>query len=122
MQYGMTRFFACIVASLMGVATAGAHAFLDHAVPSVGSLVSTAPPEVRLTFSERVEPAFSGVELSTAEGRPITIPAATINPGDNTQLVLHVSPLAPGRYKVTWHVVSADTHRTAGDYVFEIRT
>jgi methionine-rich copper-binding protein CopC len=98
MQYGTTRFFACIVASQMGIATAGAHAFLDHAVPSVGGTISISPQEVRLSFSERVEPAFSGVELSTAEGQPITTPAATIDPGDNAQLVGHMPPLAAGRY------------------------
>jgi methionine-rich copper-binding protein CopC len=121
MQNAMRRFFAAIVASLMGIAGAGAHAFLEHAVPSVGSTISTSPQEVRVSFSERVEPAFSGVELPTAEGQPITTRVATIDPGDSAQLVLHVPPLAPGRYKVTWHVVSADTHRTKGDYVFEIR-
>jgi copper resistance protein C len=121
MQYGTTRFFACILASLMGVGAADAHALLDHAVPSVGGTISASPQEVRLNFSERIEPAFSGVELSTAEGQPITTLAATIDPGDSARLVLHVPPLAPGRYKVRWHIVSADTHRTQGDYVFEIK-
>jgi methionine-rich copper-binding protein CopC len=121
MQYGTTRFFACIVASLMGVVPAGAHAFLDHALPSVGGTITSSPQEVRLRFSERVEPAFSGVQISTAQGQPITAPAATIDPGDSAQLVLRVPPLAAGRYKVTWHVVSADTHRTQGDYIFEIK-
>ena len=121
MQCGTTRFFACIVASLMGIAPAGAHAVLDHAMPSVGGTITSSPQEVRLRFSERVEPAFSGVQLSTAQGQPITTPAAKFDPGDSAQLVLQVPPLAPGRYKVTWHVVSADTHRTQGDYVFEIK-
>jgi methionine-rich copper-binding protein CopC len=121
MQNAMTRFFAAIVASLMGIAGAGAHAVLDHAVPSAGGTISTSPPTVRLSFSERVEPAFSGAELSTAEGQSITTPAAIIDSGDGARLVLHVPPLAPGRYKVTWHIVSADTHRTHGDYVFEIK-
>jgi len=121
MQYCTTRFFAGIVASLMGIATAGAHAVFDHAVPSIGGAVSTSPQEVRLSFDEPVEPAFSGVELSTAEGQPITTSAATTDPGDSAQLVLRLPPLAPGRYKVTWHVVSADTHRTQGVYIFEIK-
>jgi methionine-rich copper-binding protein CopC len=121
MQNAMTRFFAAILVSLLGIAGADAHALLDHAVPSVGGTISTSPQEVRLSFSERIEPAFSGVELSTAEGQPITTPAATIDPGDNAQLVVHMPPLAAGRYKVTWHVVSADTHRIRGDYVFEIK-
>lgn len=121
MQHSTTRFFAYIVASLMGIAPAGAHAFLDRALPSIGGTITSSPQDVRLHFSERVEPAFSGVELFTAEGQPINTPAATIDPGDSAQLVLHVPSLAAGRYKVTWHVVSADTHRIHGDYVFEIK-
>jgi copper resistance protein C len=120
MQSSVTSVLAGIVAGLMGVTAAEAHASLSDAVPPVGGIVSTPPHEVRLIFSERVEPAFSGAELSTAEGQAITSHAA-IDPGDNTQLVLSVPPLAPGRYKVRWHVVSADAHRIEGDYVFEIK-
>nr|WP_280113455.1 copper resistance protein CopC [Methylobacterium nodulans] len=29
--------------------------------------------------------------------------------------------LPPGIYRVTWHVVSVDTHRTQGSFTFEIR-
>ena len=35
-------------------------------------------------------------------------------------MLLHVGvkPLAPGQYKVSWHVVSVDTHHTHGDFTF----
>jgi methionine-rich copper-binding protein CopC len=29
-----------------------------------------------------------------------------------------LKPLKPGRYRVTWHAVSVDTHRTEGKYNF----
>jgi hypothetical protein len=35
-------------------------------------------------------------------------------------LVLPLPPLAPGRYRVRWHVVSVDTHRTEGEFGFEV--
>jgi methionine-rich copper-binding protein CopC len=36
--------------------------------------------------------------------------------------VLRVSlpPLEPGRYRVTWRVLSVDTHVTEGDFTFEV--
>jgi methionine-rich copper-binding protein CopC len=34
---------------------------------------------------------------------------------------LPVPALPSGRYKVTWHVVSVDTHPTQGDFTFEIK-
>lgn len=107
--------------SLLIGGPAGAHAFLRQAVPPVGGIVSSAPAEIRLTFTEGVEPAFSRIELTTPEGKPIKTGPATVDPRDNTQLILQLPRLAPGRYRVKWRVVSVDTHPTEGDYVFEIR-
>ena len=98
-----------------------AHAFLDHAVPPVGGTVAAAPAEIRLFFSEAVEPAFSGVAVSGADGRPVATGRAAVDPSNRSALVLPLPPLPPGRYKVSWHVVSVDTHRTEGDFTFEIR-
>lgn len=108
------------VLSLLCV-SAWAHAFLSQAVPAVGGIVAAAPREVRLTFSEGIEPAFSRIELAAANGQPVGTGPATVDPRDNTQLVLALPPLASGRYRVKWRVVSVDTHPTEGDYTFEIR-
>lgn len=97
-----------------------AHAFLDHAVPPVGGAVATSPKEIRLTFSEGVEPRFSGIELATSDGRTIATAPAILDPADDKQLVLAVPDLAPGRYRVNWHVVSVDTHRTEGEFTFTV--
>jgi methionine-rich copper-binding protein CopC len=99
---------------------AAAHAFLNQAAPPVDGMVATPPKEIRLTFSEGVEPRFSDIELATADGRAIATKPAIRDPGDDKQLVLAVPPLAPGRYKVSWHVVSVDTHRTEGTYSFTV--
>jgi len=114
------RLLMASVLSLLGVA-AGAHAFLTRAVPPAGAIVPDAPREVRLTFSEGIEPAFSRIELATADGQPVGTAPATVDPRDNTQLVVALPPLVPGRYRVKWRVVSVDTHPTEGDYTFEIR-
>jgi copper resistance protein C len=97
-----------------------AHAFLNQAVPPVGGAVTTSPKEIRLTFSEGVEPRFSAIVITTGDGQPIATGPAIRDPGDDKQLVLTVPPLAPGRYRVRWHVVSVDTHRTEGDYTFTV--
>jgi methionine-rich copper-binding protein CopC len=117
----ITSLLAGVVMNLTGVSVAKAHAFLDKAVPAVGAVVSVPPREIRLTFTEGIEPAFSGIELSTAEDQSIKTPAAATDRINNTQLVLQVPSLAPGRYRVRWHVVSTDTHRSEGDYVFEVK-
>jgi copper resistance protein C len=96
------------------------HAFLDHAVPAVGSTVTTAPKEVRIFYTQAIEAAFSAATLSGPDGRDIATGAATIDPQNPMELVLKLPPLAPGHYKVKWHVVSVDTHRTDGSFSFDV--
>jgi hypothetical protein len=116
----MWRLVVHLVAPVAVIMAADAHAFLDQAVPAVGGAVSASPKEIRLTFSEGVEPRFSGIELAASDGRTIVSGPAATAPGDDKQLVLVVPPLAPGRYRVSWHVVSVDTHRTEGEYTFTV--
>ena len=112
---------AANIVLLGAIPMAYAHAFLDHASPAVGSTVPAPPPQVRLFFTQGIEQAFSRVELTTAQGQPVQTGAATVDPNNNMQLVLAVPRLGPGRYKVTWHVVSVDTHPTEGSFEFEVR-
>ena len=109
------------LAMLLGVSTASAHAMLDHAEPPVGATIAAAPARLRLVFSEPIEPLFSGVAVSTAAGVPIATGKASVDPQNRAVLVVPLSPLPPGRYRVSWHVVSIDTHRTEGSYEFEVR-
>lgn len=115
----MRRLLAALAIAL-APATALAHAFLDHAEPPVGGTVA-APREIRIFFTEAVEPAFSGITLAGADGRKIATAAAAPDPADPKELVLPVPPLAAGTYTVTWHVVSTDTHRTEGHFSFTVK-
>lgn len=98
-----------------------AHAFLDHAVPPVGGTVPAAPKEVQMFYTQALEPAFSGATLAGADGQPIATPAAAVDPQNPMELVLKLPPLSPGHYKVSWHAVSVDTHRTEGTFSFDVQ-
>ncbi|HUH94704.1 MAG TPA: CopD family protein [Casimicrobiaceae bacterium] len=52
-------------------AHASAHAFLDHASPRVGSTVHGSPPDVRLWFTQELEPAFSTLSVQDAGGHGV---------------------------------------------------
>jgi len=109
--------FACSLAAT----AAFAHAFLDHAVPGVGATVSGSPSELKLTFTQSLVPAFASVQIATADGAPVSAGKATSDPADPATLHVRLGqPLKPGAYKVTWHVVSVDTHRTEGAYTFTV--
>ena len=96
-----------------------AHARLDHASPKVGSTVAPAPREVVLSFTEKVEPAFSAIEVRNAQGTAVDAGKATVS-GDGMQLRIALKTLPPGTYKVIWRVLSVDTHRTQGDFSFHV--
>lgn len=100
---------------------ARAHAFLDHAVPAVGSTVNVAPKQVQLFFTQDLEPAFTGATLANANGQPVATGPAAFNPQNKAEMVLNLPPLAPGRYKVSWHALSVDTHRTEGSFAFDVQ-
>ena len=113
---------AVAAAAGFAAAPAAAHAFLDHADPRVGSTVQASPGNVRLWFTEPLEPAFSRVHVVDASGRTVDAGDAHVDASDPSVLSVSLPTLlAPGSYRVQWRVVSVDTHVTVGDYTFEIR-
>jgi copper resistance protein C len=101
-------------------ATAFAHTYLDHADPSVGSTVKAAPAQLRIWFTGALEPAFSTIAVSDAQGNSVAPGKASVDPGDNKLLAIGLGALPPGSYKVVWHAVSVDTHVTEGIFTFTV--
>lgn len=110
-----------VAACLFDAAPARAHAFPDHSDPAVGSTVSTAPNELRIWFTQDLEPAFSKVEVSDANGAAVDKGDAKVDAQTANLLRVSLKPLAPGSYKVHWRVVSVDTHPTQGDFTFTVK-
>jgi methionine-rich copper-binding protein CopC len=110
-----------ILAILLTATSAWAHAFLDHAEPAVGSTIDSPPAEIKIWFTERLEPSFSQIQLFDHKGRAVTQNQAVIDSDDPTLLKLSLPSLAPGLYKVTWKVMSVDTHITVGNFSFMLR-
>ncbi len=100
---------------------ADAHAFLRHASPPVGSTLATPPRQVVLDFTEKVEPRFSAIEVQDAAGARVDANDLHAAPDDARRLIIGLKPLAPGSYKVVWHITSVDTHRTEGAYGFTVK-
>jgi hypothetical protein len=113
-----SRHFLVCLAIAGATMPASAHAFLQHAEPGAGAALSAAPKRVALSFTEKLEPVFSGVTVADSSGHGVETGAALI--GGNTMIVV-LRPLAPGTYRVNWHAVSVDTHRTEGAYSFTVR-
>jgi copper resistance protein C len=74
----MTFVISALLSVVLG-AVAEAHAFLDHAEPRVGSTVPTAPRQLSLSFTQNLEPAFSSVEVSDANGARVDLGKPSIS-------------------------------------------
>jgi methionine-rich copper-binding protein CopC len=112
----LTFVISTLLIAMAGTA-AEAHAFLDHAEPRVGSTVPTAPRELVLFYTQNLEPAFSSVEVSDANGARVDLGKPKI--GASTMRV-GLKPLSPGTYRVRWQVLSVDTHTTEGSFTFNV--
>ena len=111
---------ALLALALFAASPALAHAFLDHALPRVGSELPTAPATVTIWFTQELEPAFSTLEVRDQAGNRVDAGDAQVDAKDATILRASLKPLAPGVYKVAWRVVSVDTHPTDGTFVFQV--
>lgn len=123
----MTKIKTTVLAVLGGAAAvtqAGAHAFIDHTDPAVGSSVKQSPAEVRLTFDKAVDAGASSVKVFDAAGKEVDKKDLHADPKDARQMVVSVAgTLGAGAYKVEWRAVSAgDGHVTQGDFVFRVET
>jgi copper resistance protein C len=120
----MRTFSLRIPASLafaLAATQAFAHAQLEKATPAVGATVA-GPSEIRLEFSEGVEPRFSGVTLTSAGGASVPLGVAKTEPSNPAVLIVPISkPLSTGAYTVHWHAVSVDTHHTQGTFQFTVK-
>jgi methionine-rich copper-binding protein CopC len=95
-----------------------AHAFLEHASPGAGAALAAPPKQLALSFTEKLEPHFSGVTVTDTDGHDEEAAGAVI---DGTSVTVALKPLTPGTYHVAWHAVSVDTHRTDGAYSFTVK-
>jgi methionine-rich copper-binding protein CopC len=115
----MRSLIIALTATVALTAPASAHAFLDHAAPPVGSSVQTAPRELSLWFTEKLESAFSGVTVTDAQGHMVS-GKAHVDAHDRMLMRVPFKAAGPGSYRVSWHVLSVDTHKTSGNYRFTI--
>jgi methionine-rich copper-binding protein CopC len=103
-----------------GLARLEAHAFLKDANPGVGSTIQTSPSEVQIRFTENIEPAVSSIQVFDASGKEVDKRDLHLDRSDHALLHISLPPLGVGTYKVTWRVVSVDTHVTNGNFTFQV--
>ena len=109
---------AALLGLLVGVVPASAHSRLLSISPADGASVPASPAEVVLTFNEEVNPEFVTVRVTDGEG---TVVAGEGAAAEGAVVTLPVTePVPAGSYKVTYRVVSADSHPISGATAFTV--
>jgi len=94
-----------------------AHANLSRSEPQANTALAESPAEIRLWFTEPLEPDFSRITLRGISGAIVETPPSQIDSADPMQMFLTSGLLPDGLYTVVWRVVSAaDGHMTAGSF------
>ncbi len=104
-----------ILLGLLLATPAFAHARLVSSDPAANAKIK-APGQIKLQFSENLEPAFSSASLIDSAGKTVPVSKSV---GSQTITLLPLT-LKPGAYKVTWQSVGQDTHRLTGSFGFTV--
>ena len=98
-----------------------AHSLLVRSQPERRATVTRPPDEVRLWFSERIEPAYARVSVWDAGGKQVDAGDATVDQADATTLAVRTPGLRAGRYTVRYRVLSVDGHIVESSFDFTVR-
>jgi copper transport protein len=113
--------FGVLLAAMILTVPVSAHANLVRAEPGIGASVPTAPPTIRLFFSERPEPRYSDIAVYNPAHERLDKNDLRVAPDDPEALVISVRDLPQGTYTVVWKTVSAlDGHNTGGSFAFAV--
>jgi copper resistance protein C len=104
---------------LLAAGLASAHAHPHEQTPAPDSTVS-APQEVRIAYTQALEPSLSSMKLLDKDGKALA-DKAVIDTADHKVLHLPLPQLAAGVYTVEWVAVAEDGHRTTGKYSFTVK-
>lgn len=105
---------------VMATGSAFAHAHPKVMEPAVNS-VGPAPAQISIRFTEGLEPKFSSIQVSGANGAAVTRQVSVVDAADATHMTLALPALKQGSYSVHWIAVAIDGHRTEGSYPFTVK-
>lgn len=116
----ITMFVAA--ATALTASPVSAHAHLVRSSPTINA-AGPSPQKLALTFSERLVPAFSKLQLvMPMNGRNFNVAMKTGVDRDGRTLVgiPHSRRLMKGAYLIKWTAATADGHKMTGTVPFKV--
>ncbi len=117
----LVSFLLALIVLALGSGVGLAHSNLERSDPPAGAILRQAPAEVRLWFSEDLEPRFSRAVVYD-ESRQVVSTDSGVATSDPRLLVVDLGPgLTTGWYVVSWQAQArVDGHLTRGVVAFGI--
>lgn len=97
------------------------HGHPEHMTPAPNATLQQAPKQVKMVFTEALEPPFSTLKVTNARGQSVNQGPSQVNHDKPRVMVAPLTALEPGTYTVRWHVVARDGHTTHGEYTFRLK-
>ena len=99
-----------------------AHAILLRSDPSMGATLKTAPTEVRMWFTESLNPTYSTARIINGSQQRVDQNNAHVSSSDQTEMDVNLPPnLPPAVYVVLWRTQSAsDGNILTGSFIFTV--
>ena len=113
--------WAGLAALALWPAAALAHAVLVRSVPAQRTALVEPPPRIELWFNERLEPAYSKASVTNEAGAQVDRRDVKVSAEDPRRLSLSLPPLGPGRYTVSFRVLSVDGHVVESRVTFTVK-
>lgn len=110
------KLLLCAAALCLIAAPAFANARLVKSIPANGAKVKS-PHRIVLTFSEPLEPAFSGALLLDKDGRNLNGEPVKVS---GRLITLRPERLEAGHYVVSWHSAGHEGKRLEGRVRFTV--
>ena len=119
-----TKSFVLVLSLAIGSMATGlahAHAKVETSEPKADSELSQPPKEIRLHFSDTLEPAFTKIVLLDAKNVSIKLPKAVVDKADAKTVSTQLPVLRAGQYLVRWSTMTRDSHKVKGEYRFKVK-
>ena len=113
---------ALLLFSISNTYSSNAHSSMIEQFPKGNATISDMPLEVKLTFDEELLDLGSGnfVTVKDPNGKEISTGSSVLLSSKISRKL--TSSTMPGKYSVSYRVVSADGHVVEGTYQFTLRT
>lgn len=119
-----TRTFAVAFAVTALAASAGyaaLHMRLVKSAPEKDQVVTEAPAQIQLWFSQKPEVALTRVRLTGPDGATFEVGKAKAA-DDKSVTMSVIDSLPEGSYSVAWRTAAPDGHKVDGEYAFTYST